>query len=999
MGLFSTTQIDKINAIAEKTRHVYEKPKTVNSNKLVQQLEEIYKDVQSYFTDSNAVLIENVEQLHEYITHCIEAGYVGIDTETTGLDRVKDYVVGASLYYPGGTECYIPMKHRIPVFEEPYKNQLTYEQVYTEFNRLVESSTKLIFANADFDLSMIYKDIKIDLCDVCYYDVILAWRCIKEDELDNRLKSLYHKYVKKGVGDAKQFSDFFPVSLFPYCKPEMARLYAANDAKITFELFKWQLPYITKSHPKCQKAHLERIADLVWNVEFPLMSVCQKLGRTGIYIDKTVARDIQKRYNDNLQKELKILQDMVQKIINTSTHITRATKVPFRTGVEFNVQSPQHVSYLLYTLMGLQSATGKQSTDKDTLAQFDLPVVHQILRVRSCYKLTGTYTDNLPNLTTDDGRLHARFKQLGADTGRMCIAKGTQIQLKDGYKSIEDITPGDLVYCFDDMGRAHISTVLNLWHTGTNRQCVRVYWYNSKTDKIDMLTCTPEHPIRLQSGDWIRAVQLKPYDKLTCLNATQHCIVQHVEYVDNYDVYDIEVQEYHNFVANGICVHNSCAEPNLQNIPSHATDIRHMFRATPGYVMLSSDYSAQEPRLTAFLGNEQKMIETFQQGRDVYATIASLALGYPYEQCLEFHPVTHEYQPDGKARRGIAKVLMLGITYGMSVESVAESLYGSDESLTDKQKVAKAQKLYDSMMKGFPDLPKLMNYSQAFAKKYGYVETILGRRRHIRDMQLPPFEFKALPNYVNPDIDPLDASTLTQKSQIPDRIVQQLTQEFNGYKYYGQIANRTKQLYEDGIKVINNRSKIQDASRKCLNSRIQGSAADQTKMAMLLIDKDPEWNAIGGRLLVPVHDELIAEVPMENWERGAEILSSLMVKAAAFLPFDSKCDVEVSFRWYGLSYPCPYTQPITLENNTEEEIKWLQYHLLEMEYILPVYKNEDGSKPSGDAARGVNGITSDEFIKAIEDYISKYNISREEFIEHIKHVVTYGTLPNTTKGD
>lgn len=54
------------------------------------------------------------------------------------------------------------------------------------------------------------------------------------------------------------------------------------------------------------------------------------------------------------------------------------------------------------------------------------------------------------------------------------------------------------------------------------------------------------------------------------------------------------------------------------------------------------------------------MIDTFKNGRDIYATIASIAFGYPYEECLEFHPETHEYQPDGKLRRTRAKPLVLG---------------------------------------------------------------------------------------------------------------------------------------------------------------------------------------------------------------------------------------------------------------------------------------------------------------------------------------------------
>ena len=54
------------------------------------------------------------------------------------------------------------------------------------------------------------------------------------------------------------------------------------------------------------------------------------------------------------------------------------------------------------------------------------------------------------------------------------------------------------------------------------------------------------------------------------------------------------------------------------------------------------------------------MIEAFREGKDIYAHIASAAFGVPYENCLEFHPVTHEYQPDGKARRSEAKTILLG---------------------------------------------------------------------------------------------------------------------------------------------------------------------------------------------------------------------------------------------------------------------------------------------------------------------------------------------------
>lgn len=54
------------------------------------------------------------------------------------------------------------------------------------------------------------------------------------------------------------------------------------------------------------------------------------------------------------------------------------------------------------------------------------------------------------------------------------------------------------------------------------------------------------------------------------------------------------------------------------------------------------------------------MLKAFMDGKDIYATIASLAFNMPYERCLEHHPETHEYQPDGYARRAEAKTIVLG---------------------------------------------------------------------------------------------------------------------------------------------------------------------------------------------------------------------------------------------------------------------------------------------------------------------------------------------------
>lgn len=857
MGLFSAADIAKVNKVAEKSKEVLKPVSSVNTKSINDELKSMSDQVLEYFQDSEAILINTVEDLHSYVDKCIEYGYAGIDTETTGLDRIKDTIVGVSLYVPGESECYIPIKHLVPIFDTPYKGQLSYEEVGKELSRIkTQDDCKLIFANADFDLSMIYKDLGVDLNDAFYYDVILAWRCLKENERDNALKVLYNKYVLKGKGHPMKFNDFFSVKLFPYSRPEVAMLYAANDAKITFELFKWQLPYITKDNPKCKKSHLEAISDLIWNVEMPLVKVCQNMHRTGIYVDKETARVLITRYAKRDQEERAKLSAMIDDIIAESNY-TFDMKRPFKNGQDFNPKSPVHVKYLVYTMLGVTPGKDGQTTDKSFLHDLNIPVTNQILKVRSLGVLMSTFVDKMPKATTSDSRIHAQFRQIGADTGRL-----------------------------------------------------------------------------------------------------------------------------------------SSAEPNMQNIPSHATDIRHMFRATPGYVMLSSDYSSQEPRLTAFVSRDPKMIQSFKDGKDIYASIASLAFNVPYEKCLEFHPETGEYQPDGKARRSEAKTIVLGITYGRSVPSIGEQLYGTRDDMTQEEKTKGAQKVYDSVLNAFPNLRQLMISAQASAKKKGYTETILGRRRHLPDMQLEEFEFVPKKGYVNPDIDPLDVTTLQDKSVIPQRIVDSLKQEFKGYKYFGQIAKRIRELDEQNIKVINNRAKINDASRQVVNSIIQGSAADQTKLAILMLENNPEWRKMGGRLLIPVHDELVCEVPMDKWKEGGELLSKMMCDAADFLPFPSKCDVTTTLRWYGLEYPCVYPKPSSLNNLTEDEVKWVQYHLCELEYQLPVLPDENGDKPRGDAAQGVNGVVTDEYNNAIQDYINRYRLSEDTFIDAICKHVEEGVSPN-----
>jgi DNA polymerase-1 len=331
----------------------------------------------------------------------------------------------------------------------------------------------------------------------------------------------------------------------------------------------------------------------------------------------------------------------------------------------------------------------------------------------------------------------------------------------------------------------------------------------------------------------------------------------------------------------------SSSDPNLQNIPSHNKEIRQMFKAQDGYILLGADYSQQEPMVTSYLSKDKKMQDAFIHGKDIYSTIASLAFNKSYEDCLEFRPDGTTNVP-GKERRTQAKSIVLGVLYGRQIPSIAEQL-----GVSTKQ----AQVIYDKVLSAFTGLANFIDESQDMARKYGYVTTAWGRRRHLTDMQLEPYEFKYSGNRVS--FDPLDFNN-DCSNEVPERIKKEYTDRLK--KSFGwQNKNKIiQEAYQLGIKIKDNGGFISQAERQCVNARVQGSAADMAKLAMISINNDEKMKELGFHLLIQVHDEVIGECPEENAKECAERLSYLMRTAPSHLiklPF--KCDVDFTYNWYG----------------------------------------------------------------------------------------------------
>ena len=330
----------------------------------------------------------------------------------------------------------------------------------------------------------------------------------------------------------------------------------------------------------------------------------------------------------------------------------------------------------------------------------------------------------------------------------------------------------------------------------------------------------------------------------------------------------------------------SSSDPNMQDIPSHNNDIRKMFVADDGYYMLSCDYSAQEPRLTAQMCKDEKMIKAYKEGKDLYCEIASIAFGVPYEECMEFRPDGTK-NPEGKERRGQAKTIVLGVCYGRQIESIAKQL-----NVTKN----KAQEIYNKIMAAFPGLHKFMVDSQNMARELGYVTTQWGRKRRLGDMQLPLYEF-SVDSSKSSNFDPLFDSEYTS-NELTDAEIISYTNQLNNCRGWKQKQNLLEQMAKEGIKVKDNTMKIADAERQCVNSRIQGSASDLTKIAIKLLGTNEELKQLGFQLLLYVHDEIIGQFPRQNAKRVKQLVEKCMVDAGIGLDIPLVCDTEITNGWY-----------------------------------------------------------------------------------------------------
>ena len=334
-------------------------------------------------------LISKVEQIDEWIKEAEDTGEVAVDTETTSLDPHQADLVGISLSTKIGKACYIPVGHKS-------KKCLDKKLVLKKLKPLLEDpSIKKIGQNIKFDFILLFKH-GVNLNSI--EDTMLMSYVLDAGKNRHNMDTLSeihlnHKTIsfKDLVGTGKKEINFSEVDV------EKAKDYAAEDADITFRLYKKFFKSLKE----------EKMINIYEFFEKPMIKILAFMEIEGIKIDSKFLKILSSKFEKKIQK----IQKEVFKISNK----------------EFNIASPKQLGEILYNDLKIanlkKTKKGGFATSASVLEDLAFKghkFPQLILDWRQVSKLKNTYSDSLPeHINPKTKRVHTSFLLAATTTGRL----------------------------------------------------------------------------------------------------------------------------------------------------------------------------------------------------------------------------------------------------------------------------------------------------------------------------------------------------------------------------------------------------------------------------------------------------------------------------------------------------------------------------------------------------------------------------------------------------
>ena len=356
--------------------------------------------------NKNYHLIQNLNEIDEWINEAEEIGEIAVDTETDSLDPHQANLVGISLSTKIGKACYIPVGHKS-------KRCLNKKDVLKKIKPLLEDpSIKKIGQNIKFDFIIFYMNgITLNSME----DTMLMSYVLDAGKNRHNMDTLSeihlnHKTIKfkELVGTGKKEINFSEVEI------DKAKDYAAEDADVTYRLYK-------KFYKSLKSEKLNNIYEIF---EKPLIKILAFMEIEGIKVDNKFLNTLSLKFEKKIEK----IQKEIFKISKK----------------EFNIASPKQLGEIIYNdlkIAGLKKTKkGSFATSASVLEDLAFKgheFAKLVLDWRQLSKLKNTYSDSLPeHLNPNTKRVHTSFLLAATTTGRLASSdpnlQNIPIKTEDG---------------------------------------------------------------------------------------------------------------------------------------------------------------------------------------------------------------------------------------------------------------------------------------------------------------------------------------------------------------------------------------------------------------------------------------------------------------------------------------------------------------------------------------------------------------------------------------
>lgn len=320
-----------------------------------------------------------------------QAPYFAIDTETTSLDYMDAQLVGMSFALSNGEVAYLPFKH----YYLGAPTQLDLQHCLTHLQPILENEKiGKVGQNLKFD-THILANYGIKLNGIAFDTMLEAY--VLDSTGKHNLDDLTRRYLNCAtisyedmVGKGRNQKNFTEVDVYD------ATAYAGEDAELAMKLHLvlWE-----------KISAIPELTRLYQNIELPILEVLQNMERTGVLIDC----DLLFAQSNAMASQLESLEQEAYQLA----------------GQSFNLSSPKQLQEILFTQLKLpvlhKTPRGVPSTNEEVLNELASyhPLPKCLVAHRALSKLKNTYTDKLPQLVKNTGRVHTSYNQASTTTGRL----------------------------------------------------------------------------------------------------------------------------------------------------------------------------------------------------------------------------------------------------------------------------------------------------------------------------------------------------------------------------------------------------------------------------------------------------------------------------------------------------------------------------------------------------------------------------------------------------